>query len=44
MRIIILTIDSYNHGNRLQNFALTRVLGTCSDATVKTARIRNLAH
>lgn len=43
MKITILTIDSYNHGNRLQNYALTSVLEQISGLTVRTARIRHFS-
>lgn len=39
--ITILTIDSYNQGNRLQNYALSETLKNLSDEKVRTARIRD---
>lgn len=41
MMITILTIDSTNYGNRLQNYALTRVLETISGGQVRTVRVRD---
>lgn len=41
MKITILTLGDYNFGNRLQNYALTKVLEELSGAQVRTARIRD---
>lgn len=41
--ITILTIDSYNQGNRLQNYALSETLKELADEEVRTARVRDFS-
>lgn len=41
MTITILTIDSFNHGNRLQNYALSTALKELTKEKVRTARVRD---
>ena len=41
MTITILTIDSFNHGNRLQNYALSTVLKRLTKEKVRTGRVRD---